>query len=87
MPPTAPTPSPAVVSLVLHLRDDVLLRRAALSALRAHPAVELGPVSGPLLPLVAEVPAPMEFHRWIESLPGVAFVDVAFVELVSDPAA
>ncbi len=86
MTPSAPTPSPAVVSLVLHLRDDVLLRQSALAALRAHPAVELGALSGALLPLVAEVPVPMEFHRWIESLPGVAYVDVAFVEVVDEPA-
>ncbi len=84
---TASTPSPSVVSLVVHLSEVPPLRAAALAALRAHPAVELGPVSGSLLPLVAEVPVPMEFHRWIESVPGVTFVDVAFVEVVADPAA
>ncbi len=84
---TAPAPSPSVVSLVVHLAKDPPLRLAALAALRAHPAVELGAISGALLPLVAEIPAPMEFHRWVESLPGVTFVDVAFVEVVPAPVA
>ncbi len=85
MPHPVINPEPVVISLVLRLREEEALRTATLAALRAHIGLELGAVCESWVPLVAETPDPRELHRWLESLPGVASVDVAFVEVVPQP--
>jgi hypothetical protein len=74
-------PDPSVISLVLTLHADPALQSAALAALAANPEVEIGPRRGLWLPIVATVPDARAFHAWVESLEGVVFADVAFVEL------
>ena len=64
---------------------DVIARAAALSALNNHRGIQPGELRDCWLPVVAETDQPMELHAWLESLPGVMFVDVTFVEVVSDP--
>ncbi|MBK8477212.1 MAG: hypothetical protein IPL39_13225 [Opitutaceae bacterium] len=85
MPPPVTNPEPVVISLVLRLHEEDALPTATLAALRAHPSLEIGTVCDSWVPLVAETPDPRELHRWLESLPGVASVDVAFVEVVPQP--
>ncbi|MBK8476143.1 MAG: hypothetical protein IPL39_07450 [Opitutaceae bacterium] len=82
MPPPVTTPEPVVISLVLRLREEDALRTTTLATLRAQVGLELGAIRDSWIPLVAETPDPRELHRWLESLPGLASVDVAFVEVV-----
>lgn len=76
-----PMPSPVVIGLVLTLATGTPAEAAALAALRTRAEIELGARQDHWLPLVAATPFPRELHRWVESLPGVEHVDVAFVEL------
>lgn len=84
MPRVESAPEPVVISLVLRLSDDAFARDAVLSALRKRGGVEPGELRDCWLPVVAETKQPMELHAWLESLPGVMFVDVTFVEVVGD---
>jgi hypothetical protein len=77
--------APVVISLVLRLTGDPQLRVSVLEALRAELGVELGELREGWLPVVAEIQDPRELHAWLENLPGVLFVDVAFVEIVPEP--
>lgn len=86
MPPSEVSIPPVMISLVLRLSDDGLARQAVLGALMARGGLEIGELRDCWLPLVAETNQPMELHAWLESLPGVMFVDVTFVEVVADEA-
>ncbi len=84
MPPIETVPVPVVISLVLRLGDDAIAFDGVLSALRGRGDVEVGVRRDCWLPVVAETNQPMELHAWLESLPGVMFVDVTFVEVAGD---
>jgi hypothetical protein len=73
--------SPVVLGLVLALPPEGPEREQVLAALAARPELRLGAPQGHLLPFTTEAADPMELHRWLEALPGVAAVDVAFVEV------
>jgi hypothetical protein len=84
MPPTEVSPGFVVISLVLRLSDDGVARQAVLAALRKRGDVEAGEQRDCWLPVVAETSQPRELHAWLESLPGVMFVDVTFVEVANE---
>jgi hypothetical protein len=83
-PNDAPAAPPVVVSLVLRLSDDGVARQAVHAALAVRNDIEIGEQRDCWLPVVAETAQPQELHAWLESLPGVMFVDVTFVEVVPD---
>jgi hypothetical protein len=78
-----PATHPVVLGLVLALPAAGPRRDALLAALAGRPELRLGSPQAHLLPLTAEVGNPMELHRWLESLPDVGAVDVAFVEVAA----
>lgn len=79
-----PAAQPVVLGLVLALPAEAAPRDALLGRLQARPGLRLGSPQGHLLPLTAEAADPMELHRWLEALPGMGAVDVAFVEVTPD---
>jgi hypothetical protein len=76
-----PVVNPVVLGLVLSLPPPGPIRESLLASLAAQPALRLGAPQEHLLPLTAEAADPMELHRWLEALPGIGAVDVAFVEV------
>lgn len=87
MTPFETAPAPVVVSLVIRMHDELRLQEGVYVALRTRREIEVGEAFGPWLPVVVETGSPRELHAWLESLPGVAFVDVIFVEVVAEVAA
>lgn len=79
--PSHPVGVPLVVSLVLTLSNDAALACAAEHEVASMPGIVLGDRSGPWLTLVAESDDLMGLHRRLEAVQGVAYVDVAFVEM------
>lgn len=77
--------NPVVLGLVLALPAAGPRRESCLAAIAARPDLRPGEPRGHLLPLTAETDDPLALHRWLEALPGVLAVDVAFVE-VDQPA-
>ncbi len=58
-----------------------------LNALRAVPVFEIGEIVGCRLPVVLEAEdgsSARHWHHWVEELPGVIHVDVAFVSFDDD---
>ena len=79
-----------ISGLVATLTADATLAGLALQAIGEHPALELGSPAGRRLPLVLETATPTESHalgEWLVELPGVEYVDVAFVHWDDDLAA
>ncbi|MCA9290767.1 MAG: hypothetical protein KDA25_06540 [Phycisphaerales bacterium] len=79
-----------ISGLVLTLADDHDDRRAALRALRACGAFELGADDDRRVPAVMETRSDDEqrrWWRWLDDLRGVHHVDVVFVSFDDDPAA
>ena len=74
-----------MISLAVRLHEDANLRDAALAVLKTRADLQLGNLQDLWLPLVAETLSPTELHAWLESLPGVISVYVAFVEVTSAP--
>ena len=70
-----------VVGLVLTLKDEAGAAKSVLASLEGEIGIELGERHGRWLPLTGTTLDPMELHRRLEALEGVAFVDVAFVEV------
>ena len=71
-----------ISGLVVTLSSDARAREAALEALRNHPQIELGDGSPHRHPIVVETANSDEtscFWEWLQALPGVEFVDVAYV--------
>ncbi|MFV1995957.1 MAG: hypothetical protein ACC661_11030 [Verrucomicrobiales bacterium] len=71
-----------IAGLTLTLHRDDALAAAALEELRACPEIETGERRGCWLPVVSDVAdakASRDLHRWIESLAGIAYVDVVYV--------
>jgi len=77
-----------ISGLVVTLSDDAVLQRAALDAMRHHPALELGERSIHQIPVVVESASEEEdrlIWEWLHTLPGVALVVVAFIHFDEDP--
>ncbi|MEQ9408850.1 MAG: hypothetical protein RIK87_14030 [Fuerstiella sp.] len=56
--------------------------RTVMDALKAVPVFDIGDLIGTRLPVVLEASdgaTARDWHNWVESLPGVVCVDVAFV--------
>jgi len=82
--PEACSSAPAsIVGLALTLDPAHPALNPTLAVLRQHSGVTLGEYQAPFLPLVLESAALRSDHAWLESLPAVRAVDVAFVEIAS----
>jgi hypothetical protein len=71
-----------VNGLLLTLSPDARLAEQVCGHIAAQPQVELGERNGIYQPLAVDTPdvrAAHEFHEWLESLEGVAQVDVIYV--------
>ena len=71
-----------VSSFVIALPEDETEAGVIQDAIRAVPVFEQGERIGRRLPVVLEAKdgsAARHWHEWVESLPGVIKVDVAFV--------
>jgi hypothetical protein len=73
-----------ILGLVITLeRGPVAERNRTVDALRAHSGLDLGEIQGVKLPVVLERASESEVEPAIDalqSLPGVAYVDVVFAE-------
>jgi hypothetical protein len=79
-----------ISGLLLTLSEDARLAEGALSTLRARPEFTLAERSQRWLPVVVEVEnvrASRDLHDWLNSLPGVDFVDVVQVNFEEEAAA
>lgn len=71
-----------VSGLVVSLSSQPSLREAAVAALRGESCIELGPMEAGKMAIVVDTSSSEEDKRlwdWLNSLPGVVFVDVALV--------
>ena len=71
-----------ISSFVVTLPSEAEPAEAVLRALSAIPAFTLGERQGSRLPVVVETPdgsTSRYWHEWVEQLPGVIQVEVAFV--------
>ncbi len=68
----------ALSSLVITLCDEEELAAATIREVGAHPAITTGETSGSYLPALIERADARRIHEWLESLPGVRYVDVVF---------
>jgi len=82
-----------ISSFVVTLPADPADASAVSGAIAAIPVFTLGEAQGRRLPVVLEAAdgsTARDWHEWVEQLPGVVQVEVAFVsfeEVGSDPAA
>jgi nitrate reductase NapAB chaperone NapD len=65
-------------SLVVTLYEDRELAAHTVSAIAAHEAITVEAAVGKYLPLAIEAADARPIHQWLESLPGVLYVDVVF---------
>lgn len=72
-----------VSSLVITLAGDERMRAEALQLLVNFPDLELGQVAGAWVPAVLESVDAASVIAALEALPGVLFVEVVFVEVLS----
>ena len=73
-----------ISGLVVTLPSDEELAQAVMQSIQQQPVLEMGPRNVHRLPLVLETNCPTESQKitdWLFSLPGVEYVDVAFVHL------
>jgi nitrate reductase NapAB chaperone NapD len=71
-----------VSGLVVTLTDDQERRDSALAAIRREPRIEIGMMEARQLAIVVDTPSgddDRQLWQWLNSLPGVEFVDVALV--------
>ena len=76
-----------ISGLVITLSADPGQAARALSLLAAHPAVLPGERTGRWLPVAVESGNDAEsraLHEWVQTLPGVEFVDVVYVNYEPD---
>lgn len=76
-----------ISGLIVTLTDDLPQQEAALSAMRKHPALELGQPRYNQVPLVVESVDDEEdrlIWEWLYALPGVTMVVVAFIHFDDD---
>lgn len=73
-----------ISGVVAYLKFDEPLVEESLNMIRQHPAFELGERSGHRVPMVLETVGAGESRDamdWINDLPGIEHVDVAYVHL------
>ncbi len=73
-----------ISGLVVTLSSEAELSESAIRSIQQQPALEVGPQDQRRLPLVLETNSHTESQEitdWLTSLPGIEFVDVAFVHL------
>lgn len=75
----------AMSGLVVTLSEERTLASQALAALKTHPDITVGELSGRWAPIALEGSNARPVYQWIEGLSGVEFVDVVFVSF-PDPA-
>lgn len=76
--------------IVITLSADAALARQAQATLRARPELTLGELSARWLPVALEaatVGASRDLHDWLNTVPGVDFVDVVEVNFVEEETA
>lgn len=76
-----------ISSFVVTLPEDSDSACGIRDAIDAIPVFEAGVASNRRLPVVLEAPdgsQARDWHEWVESLPGVISVDVAFVSFEGD---
>ena len=74
--------------LVITLSSNPANAAEAMTALRERPEFTLGDRNNRWLPLVMETAGEAEsreLHEWVQKLPGVEFVDVAYVNFDEVP--
>lgn len=76
----------ALSSLVVTLADDEKLAASTIQTIAAHEAITVEKPIGDYLPVAIEGADARPIHQWMESLPGVRYVDVVFcsTETVSE---
>ncbi len=67
-----------LTSLVVTLSADPEVAAPAHGEIVRHPSISAAPVEGHYLPILIEDVDARPIHQWLESLPGVANVDVVF---------
>jgi len=65
-------------SLVVTLCDDGTLAAQTVREIATHAAITVEEAAGNYLPITIEVADARPIHQWLESLPGVQYVDVVF---------
>lgn len=80
------TPPTSVLGLALTLDPASPGLPDTIAMLHARPGLVLGEVQLPFAAIALETADPRGDHAWLESLPGIVAVDVAFVEVVSESA-
>lgn len=74
-----------IASVIAKFNPDTSDLAATIAEIAKHPRVEIGELIGRhSLPMTIEADAANELEdltRWMQSLPGIGFVDVAFVHL------
>ena len=78
-------PAPIAVGLVITLRRPAQESASVLSILRQREDLTLGDVAGFWISVACCTTDPRQLHRDLEALPGVAQVDVIFVEMADGP--
>lgn len=68
----------ALSSLVVTLTDDANLAASTITDIAAHEAISVEKAIGAYLPIAIEAADARPIHQWLESLPGVRYVDVVF---------
>lgn len=71
-----------VAGLTLTFNENEALASRAVGELFKHASIELGEMNGRYIAAVMDTETSHEsrdLHRWIESLPGIDFVDVVYV--------
>jgi hypothetical protein len=87
MPATASARLPSVIGLVITVRPGAPALETTLADLGSRPELRVAPARGAWIAVTADTDDPRELHRWLEARPGVAAVDVVFVELPPDAGA
>ncbi len=65
-------------SLVVTLTDDENLAASTLREIATHESITVEKAAGNYLPIAIEAADARLIHQWLESLPGVLYVDVVF---------
>ena len=71
-----------VSGLAITLNSDSRSAKAAIDALDAHESIDIGQQHGHKLPIVTDTDSSRDDKQlmsWINSLPGVSFVDITFI--------
>lgn len=74
-------------SLVVTLCDDAKVAAKTIETIKAHESITVEKSAGAYLPIAIEAADARPIHQWLESLPGVNYVDVVFcsTEVSNEP--